>query len=50
MNLYKQCKDYADYAKVLEFEAYIAGIKFDEVNKRRGRGSRQSGITRFPLA
>ncbi len=32
MNLYKQCKDYADYAKVLEFEAYIAGIKFDEVN------------------
>lgn len=32
MNLYKQCKDYADYAKVLEFETYIAGIKFDEVN------------------
>lgn len=30
--LYQQCKDYADYAKVLEFEAYIAGIKFDEVN------------------
>ncbi len=31
-SLYQQCKDYADYAKVLEFEAYIAGIKFDEVN------------------
>lgn len=30
--LYQQCKDYADYAKVLEFETYIAGIKFDEVN------------------
>lgn len=30
--LYQQCKDYVDYAKVLDFEAYIAGIKFDEVN------------------
>lgn len=31
-NLYQRCTEYADYAKVLEFETYIEGIKFDEVN------------------
>lgn len=31
-SLYQQCTDYVDYAKVLAFEEYIAGIKFDEVN------------------
>lgn len=30
--LYQQCRDYADYAKVLEFESYIADIKYNEVD------------------